>query len=80
MTDPLATLAAEHQTATHLRESIATTNVIRWDSEEEWIVDAPALAAAVLDGYTATWERDGNGLRRLVLTGTWETDPEADTR
>lgn len=70
MTDPLATLAAEQHAAVRIRE---------WDGGD-WRVDESAIATAVLDGYTATWERDGNGLRRLVLTGTWETDPEADLR
>lgn len=42
--------------------------------------DAPGSAAAILADLTATWELDGNGLRRLVITAPWETDPRADTR
>jgi hypothetical protein len=68
-TDPLATLAAE--TLVHARID---------EAEDRWGSDTAALAAAILVDLTATWELDGHGLRRLVLTCPWETDPGADTR
>lgn len=68
-TDPLALLAAETMVRTRLDEDA-----------ERWGSDTASATRALLTDVTVTWELDGHGLRRLVLTCPWETDPRADMR
>jgi hypothetical protein len=79
-TDPLAVLAAEAMVRTRLDDA-EKRELLGVDEDGEWWgFDAPGVVQALLLDLTATWELDGSGLRRLVLTCPWETDPTADTR
>jgi hypothetical protein len=66
--DPTAALAASYAITDDLyrliREAIADRNVIAGDIADE-----------VLSRFTAEWETDNAGRRRIVLRGEWQADP-----
>jgi hypothetical protein len=70
------------------------TDLLAWNAARNTIRDeidhhfetpgtAESIAEAVMDAHTVTWERDVNehgvAVRRYVLRGEWEVDPEVAT-
>jgi len=60
----------------------ALTDLISPEGRGSWTDAGPAqIAAQVTNNHTVTWERDVNAngvpVRRYVLRGMWQVDPEA---